>query len=73
LLRLEFERIPRGVAVPLAEFIDFLLQLDHAQFSTLLRLDDAAAILSLSEELNELRGFTLKQIGDMKFSARQNP
>ena len=33
--------------------------------STLLRLDNSAAMLGLSEQLNELHGFTLKQIGDM--------
>ena len=36
--------------------------------STLLRLDNSAAIPKLSEQLNELRGFTLKQIGTMELS-----
>jgi hypothetical protein len=36
--------------------------------STVLRLDDSTGILSLSEQLNELRGFTFKQIAGMTFS-----
>src|ERR1043166_6529717 len=36
--------------------------------STLLRLDDSALIPLLSEQLKELRGFTLKQIGEMELT-----
>jgi hypothetical protein len=36
--------------------------------SNLLRLDDSTSVLSLSEQLNELRGFTFKQIAGLTFS-----
>ena len=48
--------------------IELTVAFEGVMCSTLLRLDDPALILSLSEQLNELRGFTLKQIGEMELS-----
>ena len=47
--------------------IELTVVFNGVLFQTILRLDDSAGILGLSKQLNELRGFTLKQIGAMEF------
>ena len=51
-----------------AAAIELSIMFEGVTRSTLLRLDDSTGILSLSEQLNELRGFTFKQIAGMTFS-----
>ena len=45
--------------------IELSVAFEGLRCSTLLRLDDSSSIVSLSKQLNALRGFTLKEIGDM--------
>jgi hypothetical protein len=46
--------------------IELLVGFERARFSTVIRLDDSAAIPGLFKRLNPLRGFTLKEIGDIE-------
>jgi hypothetical protein len=46
--------------------IELLVSLEHARLSVVIRLDDPAAIPALFKRLNPLRGFTLKEIGDIE-------
>jgi hypothetical protein len=46
--------------------IEISVAFEGVTCSTILRLDDADAIISLSQQLNQLRGVTLKQIGEME-------
>jgi hypothetical protein len=46
--------------------IELLVGFEHARFSTVIRLDDPEAIPDLFKRLNPLRGFTLKEIGDIE-------
>lgn len=48
--------------------IEILVGFEGARFSTVIRLDDPAAIHALFKNLNPLRGFTLKEIGDIELS-----
>jgi hypothetical protein len=50
--------------------IELSVALKRTRFSTLLRLDDSARIPRLSKQLNELRGFTLKEISEMDIPFR---
>jgi len=48
--------------------IELTVAFEGVSCSTLLRLDDSTFIPMLSEQLKELRGFTLKQIGEMELT-----
>jgi len=48
--------------------IELTVSFGGVMCSTILRLDSNASITPLAEQLNGLRGFTLKQIGEMEFS-----
>ena len=48
--------------------IELTVSFGGVMCSTILRLDSHASITPLAEQLNGLRGFTLKQIGEMEFS-----
>jgi hypothetical protein len=52
--------------------IELSVALERTRFSTLLRLDDSAGIPRLSKQLNALRGFTLKEIGEMEIPVRDS-
>src|ERR1043166_142006 len=48
--------------------IELSVAFESVTCSTLLRLDNAKAVARLSHELNQLRGFTLKQNGTIEVS-----
>ena len=48
--------------------IELTVSFNRTMCSTILRLDDAASTTRFAQQLNELRGFTLKQIGEMDIS-----
>jgi len=50
--------------------IELTVAFEGVKCSTVLRLDNPALVTSFSEQLKKLRGFTLKQIGEMELDEK---